>query len=261
MTLAVERIRAARPQNQIHYFASVGSTMAEAVRLAAAGAPHGTVVLADEQTAGMGRMGRSWHSPPDAGIYSSVVLRLSLSPAHLPVAMLVLGLAAAEAIQAATHLACDLRWPNDVLIHERKVAGVLAQFIEPPLPAGRGSVACIVAGIGINVNQDSLPADLRTPATSLRMESAGRTYAREEIVTALLAALDSFNAMLVSEGPESVLRAFTSASSYVWNRRVVIEEDGSKGATAGLDENGFLLVRSDSGRIQRIAAGGVRPDH
>lgn len=251
MPLDVDRIRAARPENEIHYFETLGSTMTEAARLAAAGAPHGTVVLADEQTAGMGRMGRSWHSPPNAGIYSSVILRLPLSPASLPIAMLVLGLATAEAIQASTHLACDLRWPNDVLIHERKVAGILAQFIE----------SCIVAGIGINVNHDSLPSDLRTPAASLRMESGGQIYNREEIVVSLLAALDSFCAMLVSEGPESILRAFTSASSYVLNRRVVIEENGSKGATAGLDENGFLLVRSDSGRLQRIAAGGVRPDY
>jgi BirA family biotin operon repressor/biotin-[acetyl-CoA-carboxylase] ligase len=251
MPLEIERICAARPQNQIHYFASTGSTMAEAARLAVAGAPHGTVVLADEQTAGMGRMGRSWHSPPGAGIYSSAVLRLSLSPANLPIAMLVLGLATAEAIQASTHLACDLRWPNDVLIRERKVAGILAQFTE----------SCIVAGIGINVNHEALPQDLRTPATSLRIESGGRIYAREEIVISLLTALDSFCTMLISEGQESILRAFTSASSYVLNRRVVVEDNGGKGITAGLDENGFLLVRSDSGRVQRIAAGGVRPDY
>ncbi|HEX7359923.1 MAG TPA: biotin--[acetyl-CoA-carboxylase] ligase [Bryobacteraceae bacterium] len=250
MPLDIERIRTAQPQNQIHYFAALGSTMAEAAKLAAAGAPHGTVVLADEQTAGIGRMGRSWLSPPDVGIYTSIILRLPLSPANLPVAMLVLGLATAEAIESSAHLACDLRWPNDVLIRERKVAGILAQFI--------GS--SVIAGIGINVNQDSLPQDLRTPATSLRVES-GRTCAREPIVIALLASLESFCGMLAAEGTKSILRAFASASSYVLNRRVVIEENGGKGTTAGLDENGFLLVRSDSGRIQRIAAGGVRPDY
>lgn len=251
MPLDIERIRAARPQNQIHYFASIGSTMNEAVRLAGAEALHGTVVLADEQTAGLGRMGRSWLSSQDVGIYSSVILRIPLSAANLPVAMLLLGLATAEAIESATHLACDLRWPNDVLIRERKVAGILAQFI--------GSY--VVAGIGINVNHESLPADLRTPATSLRIESGGRSYRREAIVIALLAALDSFCAMLAAEGTKSILRAFTSASSYVLNRRVAIEENGGKGITAGLDENGFLLVRGDSGQMQRIATGGIRPDY
>jgi BirA family biotin operon repressor/biotin-[acetyl-CoA-carboxylase] ligase len=251
MPLDVERIRMARPQNEIHYFATIGSTMTQAARFASAGAPHGTVMVADEQTAGMGRMGRSWHSPPDVGIYCSIILRLPLSPASLPLAMLVLGLATAEAIQASTQLACDLRWPNDVLIRERKVAGILAQFVD----------SCIVAGIGINVNQTSLPPDLRTPASSLRMESNGRVYSREEIVVSLLSSLDAFCSMLGVEGAESILRAFTAASSYAMNRRVVIEENGAKGTTAGLDENGFLLVRSDSGRIQHVSTGGVRPEY
>lgn len=250
MPLDIERIRTARPQNQVHYFQTVGSTMNEAAKLAAGGAPHGAIVLADEQTAGVGRMGRSWLSPADAGVYASVVLRLPLAPANLPIAMLVLGLATAEAIESSTHLACDLRWPNDVLIREQKVAGILAQFID----------SSVIAGIGINVNQISLPQDLRTPATSLLMES-GRIHAREKIIVALLASLESFCIMLAAEGTKSILRAFTSASSYVLNRRVVIEENGGKGTTAGLDENGFLLVRSDSGQMQRVATGGVRPDY
>src|SRR5579875_2236195 len=178
-------------------------------------------------------------------------LRLSLSPTNLPIAMLVLALATAEAIQNATHLACDLRWPNDVLVHEKKVAGILAQFVD----------ASIVAGIGVNVNQTWLPENLRTPASSLRMESNGRIYSREEIIIFLLSALDSFCDMLTNEGSESILRAFLAASSYALNRRVMIEESGRKGITAGLDQNGFLLVRLDDGRIERVATGGIRPDH
>jgi BirA family biotin operon repressor/biotin-[acetyl-CoA-carboxylase] ligase len=250
MNLDVDRIRAARPQNAIHYFPTLTSTMTEAAELAIAGAPHGTVVIADEQTAGLGRMGRNWLSPAHAGVYCSVILRLPVSPGSLPVAMLVLGLATAEAIQNSTHLACDLRWPNDVLIQERKVAGILAQFVD----------ACIIAGIGINVNQTSFPEDLRTPATSLRMESGGKAFSREDLVIALLASLDSFCGMLLAKGTNGILRAFAAASSYALNRRVVVEETGAKGTTAGLDENGFLLVRLDSGRLERIAAGGIRPD-
>jgi BirA family biotin operon repressor/biotin-[acetyl-CoA-carboxylase] ligase len=114
--------------------------------------------------------------------------------------------------------------------------------------------------MGINVNQTSLPADLRTPATSLRIDSGGRPQSRERIIVNLLASLDSFCATLALDGPEAILRAFTTASSYATNRRVVIEETGGKGVTAGLDENGFLLIRSDSGRLERLATGGVRPD-
>src|ERR1700685_889548 len=251
MSLDIERIRALRPQNEIHYFPTLGSTMLEATRLASLGAPHGSVILAEEQTAGIGRLGRSWLSQAELGVYCSILLRLPLSPGNLPVASLVLGLATAEAIQKSTQLACDLRWPNDVLINESKVAGILTHLVE----------TCIVAGIGINVNPPALPTDLRTPATSLRIESDGRLQSRESVIVNLLDSLDAFCSMLATEGTRSILRVFSSASSYAIHRRVIIEESGSKGVTAGLDENGFLLVYSDAGRIERVANGGVRPDY
>jgi BirA family transcriptional regulator, biotin operon repressor / biotin---[acetyl-CoA-carboxylase] ligase len=250
MPFDIDRLRAVRPQNQIHYFPTVGSTMTQAARLVASGAPHGTVILADAQTAGIGRLGRSWLSEPEAGIYISIVLKLPLTATSLPLASLVLGLATAEAIQNSTELTCDLRWPNDVLIRERKVAGILAQLSE----------ARIVAGIGINVNQTQFPSELRTPASSLRIESDGRPHSREAVVIRLLESLDSFSSLLAEQGPVAVLRAFTAASSYALHRRVVIEENGEKGVTAGLDKDGFLLVRADSGHVHRVVAGGVRPD-
>ncbi len=248
MPLDVELVRRLRPQNDIHYFATIGSTMTEATRLADAGSPHGTVVLADEQTAGVGRLGRSWVSESEVGIYCSILLRLTIPPAQFPVASLILGLATREAIEQSTELACDLRWPNDVLIHERKVAGVLAQL-----------AGCIVAGIGVNVNNTALPAAVRTPATSLRLESGNRLISRELLLVQLLSALDRFVTMLQDGGPSEVLRAFTAASTYVINRRILIEESGVKATTAGLDEHGFLLVRYDSGRLEHLASGGVRP--
>jgi BirA family transcriptional regulator, biotin operon repressor / biotin---[acetyl-CoA-carboxylase] ligase len=250
MRLDVARIRNLCPQNELHYFGTTASTMTEAARLAALGAPHGTVVLAEEQTAGIGRLGRSWHSEAELGIYCSMLLRLPVEPGTLPVINLLLGLATAEAIEKSTHVACDLRWPNDVLINERKVAGILAQLIDN----------CVIAGLGINVNQTSFPPDLRTPATSVRMESGGHVQSRDDIVVHLIESVDAFSSMLKTEGPECIVRAFTSASSYALDRRVLIEEDGRRGVTAGLDENGFLLVRFDNGRMERIATGGVRRD-
>jgi BirA family biotin operon repressor/biotin-[acetyl-CoA-carboxylase] ligase len=250
MPLDLPRIRSLRPQNRLYYWPSTSSTMTEAAKLAASGAPHGTVAIADQQTAGIGRFGRSWLSEADLGLYCSILLRLSLPHASLPIASLLLGLATAEAIQKSTELICDLRWPNDVLIHERKVAGILPQLLE----------TCIIAGIGINVNHSSFEPGLRTPATSLRIESGGRPQSREDLLANLLEAIDAFCSMLASEGPGSILRAFASASSYAMNRRVVVEENGVKGTTCGLDENGFLLIRNDSGQIHRLAAGGVRPE-
>ncbi len=245
----IEKIRATRPANPLHYFASIGSTMTEAAKLAEAGAPHGTVVLAEEQTAGVGRLGRSWLSPANAGIYTSILLRLKLAPASAPVASLLVGLAVADAIQKTTNLLCDLRWPNDVLIGERKVSGILTQLIND----------CVIAGIGINVNQLSFPADLRTPATSLRIESNGREQTREPLVIQLLESLEAMCDKLWSEGVKEILRAFSAASSYARHRRVIIEESGARGTTTGLDENGFLMIRFDDGQMQRLATGGVRP--
>ena len=250
MPLNVAKLRALRSQNEFHYFPSLGSTMTEAGRLAAGGSPHGTLVIAEEQTSGLGRLGRSWISQPELGIYCSVLLRLPLQPVHLPIGSLVAGLATAEAIQQSTQLICDLRWPNDVLVGERKVAGVLTQLVDH----------CIVAGIGINVNNPAFPDDLRTPATSLLLASGGRLQSREKLLVHLLESLDVFSDLLLNEGPEAILRAFAAASSYVANRRVIVEENGTRGVTAGLDENGFLLVRSDEGKLQRISSGGVRPD-
>jgi BirA family biotin operon repressor/biotin-[acetyl-CoA-carboxylase] ligase len=250
MPFDIDRLRVLRPQNQIHYFPTLGSTMTEAARLAASGAPHGTVILTDEQTAGVGRLGRSWLSEPELGIYASIILTLPLASTNVPVASLVLGLATAEAIQNSAELTCDLRWPNDVLIRERKVAGILAQLAD----------ASIIAGIGVNVNQSEFPRDLRTPATSLRIESNGRLQSREAVLVRLLEALDSFCSILTAHGSGAILRAFTAASSYALHRRVVIEDTGERGVTAGLDENGFLLVHADSGSMHRVVAGGVRPD-
>ncbi len=249
MPLDSARIRTARPQNELHYFPTIGSTMTEAAQLAAAGAPHGTIVIADEQTAGVGRLGRAWYSDPDVGIYCSVLLRLPLAPSGLPIATLMLGLATGEAIQNATNLACDLRWPNDVLINGRKTAGILAQLNED----------CIVSGIGINVNHTAIPSDVRTPATSLRIES-GRMQSREQIVIDLLRSLDGFSSLLTTQGASAIVRAFTAASSFALDRRVRIEDTGQRGVSAGLDENGFLLLRLDNGRLERVVAGGVRPD-
>lgn len=251
MPLDLAKICAGRPQNDIHYFRTLGSTMTEAGRLATAGASHGTVVLADEQTRGVGRLGRSWISQADAGIYISILLRISVLPTRLPIASLLLGLATAEAIEHTAALECDIRWPNDILICERKIAGVLPYLVD----------GCIVAGIGINVNQTKMPSDLRTPATSLRIESGGRIQERERLIIKLLEAIDEFCSMLETKGPGSILDAFTRASSYVLSRRVMVEETGKRGTTAGLDENGFLLLTLDDGRPEKLSSGGIRPDY
>src|SRR5579859_5948031 len=128
MALDIEHVRRSLPLREVHYFAMLGSTMAEGARLAQTGCATGTAVVAGEQTAGQGRYGRSWHSEKDAGLYVSIVLRPILPTDALPALTLALGLATAEAIARVTGLGCDLRWPNDVMLGGAKVAGILVQF-------------------------------------------------------------------------------------------------------------------------------------
>ena len=224
--------------------------MTEAARLAAEGCPSGTAVVAEEQTAGQGRFGRTWHSERGAGLYVSIVLRLPLPAERAPVLTLALGLATAEAIARATDLGCDLRWPNDVLIGDRKCAGILVHTVP----------GAFVAGIGINVNQTAFPPDIAASATSLRLVS-GREHSREQLLEHLLRSVDSFVKMLVEGGCEPVVRMFSRASSYAAGKRVVVEQHGAtlKGATAGLNPSGFLLLRRDDGATCVLTSGGVRP--
>ena len=241
--LDIDRLRRAFPGRRIDYYAAIDSTMQ-----AAAGRQPGAVVVAERQTAGQGRFGRSWHSEPGAGIYCSLVLE------PMRVLTLALGLAAQSAILEATGIHCDLRWPNDLLLDDKKVAGILVQL--------SGDKA--IAGIGINVSNQSFPPGLE--ATSLALwgrhsrQSPGFypawSDARELILLALLPAIDRFTQLDMP----SILRLFTQASTYVRGRRVVVHQAGGaiEGVTAGLDPAGFLVVRQDNGTDTLVLAGGVR---
>src|ERR1035438_4211342 len=177
----IEGVRREFPGRAIDYFSSVDSTMR-----AAAGRAAGYVVVAGEQTAGQGRHGHSWHSEAGAGLYFSIVLEPS------PVLTLAIGLAAQEAIAQVTGVACDLRWPNDLMLDNKKLAGILVQL------AGRRAIA----GIGINLNQTTFPPDLE--ATSLKLHT-GRDTAAEDLLIALLKSIAAFT----SEDKETILRLFT----------------------------------------------------
>ena len=198
----------------VFYFATIDSTMLEAARLAEAGGAHGAAVVADEQTAGQGRHGHTWHSEPNSGLYVSIVLRPVLRADSLPVLTLALGLAAADAIAEVAGLTCDLRWPNDVMLEGRKVAGILVQLLD----------AAAVAGIGVNVNHAAFPVEIAADATSLRIVS-NRAHSREQLLIALLVAADRYCGLLAAEGGrESILATFSRRSSYARNMRVKVDQ-------------------------------------
>ncbi len=250
MPFDVEFVRQSWPR-AVSYFATIDSTMLEAARLAEAGCEHGTVVIADEQTAGQGRHGRTWHSEPNAGLYTSIVLRPGLPPDSLPVLTLALGLAAADAIAGATGLTCDLRWPNDLMLQDRKVAGILVQLLD----------SAAIAGIGVNVNHGAFPPEIAAEATSLRMV-ANASQSREHLLVALLLAVDQYCGLLAADGgKQKILAMFSRRSSYARNKRVTVEQGTAlvEGITAGLDPSGFLILRRDDGSENLVLAGGVRP--
>jgi BirA family transcriptional regulator, biotin operon repressor / biotin---[acetyl-CoA-carboxylase] ligase len=238
----------------IHHFYKIGSTNTAAMAAAAVGAEQGSVFLAEQQTAGRGRGSNSWHSPRSSGIYCSVILRPALPPSQV----LVLSLAAGLAVQAAirqidSRVAPDLKWPNDVLIEGKKVCGILTE-----MNAEATRVRFIVVGIGINVNQTSFPEDLA--AISLR-QATGRDWSRVELVAALLKSLDREYSEIVASpsAQQSILRRFAQNSSWARGKRVSVTENGSstEGTTEGLDDRGFLRVRTVNG-LQTLLSGTVR---
>jgi BirA family transcriptional regulator, biotin operon repressor / biotin---[acetyl-CoA-carboxylase] ligase len=238
---------------KFHYTAVTGSTNTDALAAARAGAPHGSVFFTDEQTAGRGRGDHGWHSAATQGLYVSVILRPSIAVQDMPLIPLAAGLAAAQAIGITAVREVDLRWPNDLLIGERKAGGILVES-----KTERGSLSFAVVGIGINVHQRSFDPDLSTPATSLDIE-AGRTISRQALLISLLESLQHETWAL----QDPALRAAVTArvaymSSWVSGRRVEVHgPQACIGTTAGLNEHGFLLVSTGKG-IVTVQTGGIR---
>ena len=203
--------------------------MLDAARAARSGAAHGTWIVADAQTAGQGRHGHSWQSNARAGLYATVILR---PPKALPVITLAMGLAAAAAVERVASTPVDLRWPNDLMIGDAKLGGILC--------VTEGDA--VLAGFGINLGRP-------------QFEGASAIDAdRDTLLEALVEEVE-LHARL---SPEEVLAAFSRASSYVAGRRVHVEGIGT-GVTCGLDPSGFLLLKGDDGVSRTVFAGGVRP--
>jgi BirA family transcriptional regulator, biotin operon repressor / biotin---[acetyl-CoA-carboxylase] ligase len=239
-----------------------GSTNELALEAAQQGARRG-VWVADEQTAGRGRGGHSWHSAPGDGLYVSVLVTPELPVDKALWLSLATGLAAQQAVFQVAGLRIDLRWPNDLLVGERKLGGILVESsVEKARRGQSAGLRYAVLGIGINVHHERFPVEIAKLATSLRMEGA-RTE-RQPLLIALLRALDRELALLeqehagLGEGP-GVLERFEAASSWVRGKEVQVPEHGGyTGVTAGLDNRGFLLVDTGSGERRTVLSGGVR---
>jgi BirA family transcriptional regulator, biotin operon repressor / biotin---[acetyl-CoA-carboxylase] ligase len=237
----------------LHWYAEVGSTNDVAKRLAEEGAAHGEVVLAEAQSAGRGRRGRAWASPPGRSVYLSVVLRPDLPPTRAPELTLLAAVAICQAARQAGVAAAEIKWPNDVMAGGRKLAGILTE-----MAAEMERVQWVVLGMGINVNggTEDFPPELRAIATTLAAER-GSPVPRVLFTAALLATLEGWLDRHAAEGFEPVRAAWRELSGTLGREvRIRNGQEELTGRAEDIDEAGALLLRTASG-VQRVLVGDV----
>jgi len=232
-----------------------GSTNTVAFRLAEEGGEEGTVVVADSQSGGKGRLGRVWVSPPGVNLYCSVILRPPIQPMSAPQLTFLSVVALARAIEQSTGLTPRIKWPNDILVNGKKVAGLLNE-----MSAETDKVNFVILGIGVNLNMtlDQFPSDLRHPATSLFLES-GVTVRRTDFARCLLQELDGIYATFLREGYGPVRGEWLQRSRLA-GERVTVSNDGNvtSGVVRGIDEYGALILEGEGGAMVQVVAGDVR---
>lgn len=248
LRIEVER-RLGTRAGAVWFAASTGSTNDEAKRAAASGAPSGSVFVADAQTAGRGRQGRVWHSPPGDNLYLSVLLRPAATPAAVAPFALVVGLAVAEEVDTCFGASrAKVKWPNDVWIDGRKIAGIL---LEASIAGGR--LSSLVVGVGVDVHTESFPEEIAGVATSLALLGAPRRD-RAALASGIVARVLDAEATFVARGFAPFIDAVRARDALA-GRRVGI--DGVTGRAEGVADDGCLQVRLESGELFRVVAGHV----
>ena len=239
---------------RIHYFDEVGSTQRVAAELAEDGAEQGTVVIAELQTAGRGRMGRLWHSPPHANLYATIILRSKMPLAEVPRLSLVAGIAAAEALESVAPGLVALKWPNDLWLNGRKTGGIIAEAITD----ARQHLSCVLLGIGLNLNLAAaeIPPELRDKATSVLI-ATGQRCDRIALAAALFNRLDT-RYMEAEAGGWDALRPLFNRYLALRGRRVTVVDTGKSvaGVIVGIDADGALMLDTGAG-LARIITGDV----
>ncbi len=239
---------------EILVFRRVGSTNDVAIELARSGSPEGTLVVAEEQTRGRGRLGRSWFSPPGTGLWFSIVLKPSLKAEDVVTVSLAVALGVAEVLRKSYSIPAELKWPNDVVVGARKICGILTEgdFVE-------GHIESVVVGVGINVlnEPDDFPPRLRDVATSIRIET-GVSPSRSQVLTDILEGVEKRYLELCEKGFPSLRHDILKLSGLI-GKLITVETAASKivGLAHDIDRDGALVVRLENGTHQRIIAGEV----
>ncbi len=239
---------------QVYSYRRVRSTNEVASRIAQRGGSEGTMVVAEEQTAGRGRLGRAWHSPPGVGLWFSLILRPKVDPGRISTLAICGALAVAETVYERTHLPVQVKWPNDVMVRERKLAGVLTET-----QAELSRVRFVILGVGINVNLkiQELPERLRHRATSIQ-EELGRSVCRLDLLRDLLRKFEQMYGQFQEHGLAPFLNRWQQLSS-ILGRRVRVRRGvyDISGLAVDIDPTGALVLEEDDGRRERLLAGDV----
>jgi BirA family biotin operon repressor/biotin-[acetyl-CoA-carboxylase] ligase len=245
------RLAGRRIGRLLHYIETVDSTNRVALRLAQQGAVEGTVVLADCQTAGRGRLNRGWQSPPGCNLYLSVILRPPVAPPDAAPITLLAGVAVAEAIASVCAAGVGIKWPNDVRIRGRKVCGILTEMRTD------GGEQALIVGIGLNVNirKGDFDPGLCDTATSLR-EETGRDHSREDMFLLLCERLEQWYEIFLRAGFAPVREGWLVRSEMAGKHvRILFGDQVQEGVVEGIDRDGALLIVDGQGEVRRITAG------
>jgi BirA family biotin operon repressor/biotin-[acetyl-CoA-carboxylase] ligase len=251
-----QRLPGQRLGTEFHYFAEIGSTNSHARRLAEQGARQGELVIADSQTDGRGRLGRYWVSPPNVNLYISFILRPKLPPARAPQITLMAAVALAETLQSFLPVPPSIKWPNDITVNGKKLAGILTE-----VNCGTESVEFVILGIGLNVNYpvDLMPEEIRQRATSVLVERQNKV-SREDLLWRLIQDLDRCYGELEANGFAPLAPRWEAYFGWRGQRmRVELLDQVAFGIARGIDHDGALLLEDDHGRLQRVIAGDVTP--
>jgi BirA family transcriptional regulator, biotin operon repressor / biotin---[acetyl-CoA-carboxylase] ligase len=254
LDLIRDRLAGRRLGAELHYFAEIGSTNTYARRLAEQGARDGELVIADSQTDGRGRLGRHWVSPPNVNLYFSVILRPKLAPARAPQITLMAAVALAETLESFLPVPPAIKWPNDITVNGKKLAGILSE-----MSCGIEAVDFVILGIGVNVNYpvDLMPEEIRQSATSVLAECQ-KKISREDFLRRLIQHLDRCYGEIEENGFAPLAPRWEAYFGSRGQRvRIEILDQVMFGTAKGIDHDGALLLEDDHGRLQRIIAGDV----
>lgn len=238
---------------QVYFYKEIDSTNACIRRLAAEGAPEGTLAVAEAQSAGRGRRGKEWTSQEGVGIWMSLLLRPDISPNQTPLLTLLTGLAVCKAIQKTTDLPVKIKWPNDILIDGKKICGILTE-----MDGEMTRVNYVVVGIGINVNTEYFPEELGTIATSLKIENKGVTISRKKLIQAILMELEGYYERYVKERDFAYFyKEYKSACVTIGQEVYTLGKEALEGKAIDINPQGELMVQKADGSIVTIFSGEV----